>query len=98
MRLVFANDRLRRACSDPTSLSREFGPQRAKLLRRRLSGLHAAHDMAEAAQLPGRPHPLRGDRKGEWSIDLDGPYRLIFFPHPDDPGALVIREVADTHG
>ena len=30
--------------------------------------------------LPGRFHPLTADRSGQFSLDLDGPYRLIFEP------------------
>lgn len=30
--------------------------------------------------LPGRCHELSADHKGQISIDLDGPYRLIFEP------------------
>jgi hypothetical protein len=31
-------------------------------------------------QLPGRCHELKGERAGQLSIDLDGPYRLLFEP------------------
>lgn len=61
-------------------------------------------------QLPGRCHELIGDRKGEISIDLDGPYRLIFEPADNPPPtnedggldwkrvtAVVILAVEDTH-
>jgi len=27
---------------------------------------------------PGRLHELRGDRAGQYSLDLHGPYRLLF--------------------
>jgi proteic killer suppression protein len=60
--------------------------------------------------LPGRCHELRGKSPAELSLDLDGPYRLIFEP-ADDPvpvkddggldwtkvqGVTVLR-VEDTH-
>ena len=60
--------------------------------------------------LPGRCHELTGDRKGTLSIDLDGPYRLIFEPAENPPPvktdgglawelvtAIRILEVEDTH-
>ncbi|MGA2602191.1 MAG: hypothetical protein ABSH09_34935 [Bryobacteraceae bacterium] len=34
---------------------------------------------------PGRCHELKGDRDGQLSIDLDGPYRLLFAPAHNPP-------------
>jgi proteic killer suppression protein len=61
-------------------------------------------------KLPGRCHELKGDRGGQLSLDLDGPYRLIFRPGHDpipakgDGGLdwaqvtdIVMLEVVDTH-
>jgi len=60
---------------------------------------------------PNRCHELTGNRKGTISIDLDGPYRLLFEPINDplptlpDGGldwggvtAIKILGVEDTHG
>lgn len=33
--------------------------------------------------LPGRCHALTGDLRGQFALDLDGPYRLIFEPAHD---------------
>jgi proteic killer suppression protein len=57
-----------------------------------------------------RLHPLKGIRKGQLSVDLDHPYRLLFEPASDpvpqldgggiDPSkitAVKILEIADTH-
>ena len=60
--------------------------------------------------LPGRCHELTGNRKGQLSVDLDGPYRLIFktahnpLPRKEDGGldwervtAIVVLGVDNTH-
>ena len=83
---------------------------RAKLIRRRLDELRAAPVLEAIRNLPGRCHELKGDRALQLSIDLDGPYRLIFSPsanpRPTKPDggldwtqvtAVVINEVVDTH-
>jgi len=45
-------------------------------LRRRLTNLDAATE-PDDLDLPGyRLHPLKGDRKGEWSIAVSGNWRL----------------------
>lgn len=84
--------------------------QRAKLIRRRLDDLRAAANLEVMRNLPGRCHELKGDRAGQLSLDLDGPYRLIFCPEHDpvpiknDGGldwsqvtTVVMIEVVDTH-
>jgi len=87
-----------------------WGPERARRLKRRLDDLRAAPNLETMRQLPGRCHELTGDRKGQITIDLDGPYRLIFEPAENPPPikeaggldwekvtAVLILAVEDTH-
>jgi plasmid maintenance system killer protein len=96
--------------NETARMVRKHGSARAKLIRRRLDDLKAAHCLEVMRILPGRTHELKGDRSGELSVDLDGPYRLIFRPEKQPPPvkvdggldwkevtAIVILEVADTH-
>lgn len=110
MEIVFAVKRLEKLCNSDREMVKEFGLQRAKLLRRRLDQLRAAENLAVMRNLPGRCHELTADRKGTLSIDLDGPHRLLFepaetpLPVKPDGGlawervtAIRILEVEDTH-
>jgi proteic killer suppression protein len=77
----------------------------------RLTQLHAAPTLADLALLPqARFHELTGNRKGQSSVDLNGPYRLIFdllddpIPRKADGGldlsrvrGVRILEIADPH-
>ena len=47
----------------------------------RLDDLRAAETLEDVRHLPGRYHELVEDRKGQWSCNLNHPYRLIFEPH-----------------
>ena len=58
-------------------MKKHYGAQRAKLIKRRLDDLRAAEILEIMQHLPGRCHELRGNRSGQLSLDLDGPYRLI---------------------
>lgn len=91
-------------------LLRVHGAHRAKLIRRRLDDLRAVANLQLMRFLPGRCHELRGDRAGQLSVDLDGPYRLVFKPAHDpapekpDGGlnwqevtAILLIGVVDTH-
>ena len=73
--------------------------------------LRAASNLDEISRVPPpRCHELSGDRKGQLSVDLDHPFRLILIP-ADDPiptkpdggldwaslTSVEILEIADTH-
>jgi plasmid maintenance system killer protein len=109
--ILFASRRLEKLCNSSRDRVKALGDQRAKVLGRRLDQLRAAETLEVLRTLPGRCHELLGDRKGQLSMDLDGPYRLLFEPVHDpaprrqDGGlawdrvtAIRILEVEDTHG
>lgn len=80
MKLDFQSSKLAKQCETDKSRNKAFGAERAKRLKRRLSALVAASNLEELRDAPGRLHPLKGDRAGQLSLDLDGPYRLIIEP------------------
>jgi len=44
-----------------------------------LAALEFADDLSQVATMPGwKLHPLRGDRKGEYSITVSGNWRMTF--------------------
>ena len=114
MDIQFADRKLEKECNEQRLLQRRHGPVRAKLLMTRLSVLRAAKvlsDLGPPYRGPMRCHELTGDRKGQLSIDLDHPYRLIFVSDHDPPpvraeggldwsqiAAIRILEIVDTHG
>ncbi len=81
MKITFADKKLEKLANDDRKLLKEFGKVRATILRRRLAQLADANTLEELRNLSGNYHELRNDRKGQWSCDLDQPYRLIFTPH-----------------
>ena len=110
MDVKFENTNFADDCNDFKRLVRRSNVQRAKLIRRRLDDLRAADSLDVMRNLPGRCHELKGNRDGQLSLDLDGPYRLIFcpahdpVPTKDDGGldwsqvtAIVVLEVVNTH-
>jgi plasmid maintenance system killer protein len=109
--VTLRDKRLREEVNDSRRLKGRFGAAMAKVIRRRLDDLRAAPSLEIMRQLPGRCHELRADRAGQLSLDLRGPYRLLFVPAHDplpqkpDGGldwtqvtAVEIIEVEDTHG
>ena len=111
MKVFFHNKKLQKACSTEKIMLTQMGAQRARKLKMRLMELQAADNLQQISRVPPpRCHELSGDRKGQFSVDLDHPYRLIFIP-ADDPlpikhdggldwvrvTAVEILEIADTH-
>jgi len=111
--IVFKNTKLTNEFNEGKRLEKTHGALRAKKIRARMKALRAAsclHDFWPPYAGPERCHELTGNRKGQLSVDLDHPYRLIFEPDhkpvPVKPDggldwklvvAIVVLGVEDTH-
>jgi proteic killer suppression protein len=72
----FADKRLERLCSEEREATRTLGAPGARKLRARLADLAAAARVTDL--VAGRPHALKGDRLGQFAVDLDAGRRLTF--------------------
>ena len=110
MDIKFGSKKLERTCNEERERIRVFGPERAKRLGVRLDQMRFSENLAVFRSVHPRCHQLVGNRAGEWSADLDGPYRLIFEidtePLPLDEAGNIdltkvqkvrITNVEDTH-
>jgi proteic killer suppression protein len=108
--ISWANRRLAKECETDASGLRRFGPEQWQVIRRRLGVLAAAPTLVDVRGAPGHFHPLAGDRRGQYALDLRGPTRLVFEPDHDPPPtlpsggideakvtAICILEVVDYH-
>ena len=115
MDIFFKNKKLAKSFNEGAQLEKIHGTKRAKKIRIRLAELRAAASLMDfwpPKSGPGRCHELaQGKRKGQLSVNLDHPYRLIFVANHDpvpflpDGGldwskvtAIKILGVEDTHG
>jgi len=78
--ILFKSSKFQKECNNQRRLQKQYGIVRAKRLRQRLDDLRAVQVLEEMKNLPGRCHELLHDRTGQFSLDLDHPYRLIFEP------------------
>lgn len=108
MKITFASRELEKLCNRCNYAVRKLGDQGARKLQNRLADIEAAHDVTEL--ITGSPHPLKGDREGDFSLRLHGAQRLVFrpehnpIPRLEDQGidwqnvtAVRIVEIADYH-
>lgn len=110
MEITFKNRKLQKYANSRKAAVRAYGLERANKLGRRLDDIKAMPNLQNLMSLTGRCHPLKGNRQGEYALDLDGPMRLIFKPvgsglnYFEDGGldlasveAVMILRVEDYH-
>ncbi|HIK12331.1 MAG TPA: killer suppression protein HigA [Oscillatoriaceae cyanobacterium M33_DOE_052] len=78
MEISFRDKKLQELCEQESVAQRKLGKNTARKLKARLADLMAAANVSELQA--GRPHPLKGDRVGQFALDLVHPQRLVFKP------------------
>ena len=111
MDIAFRTRKIEKTFNSADALKRVYGARMAKVIMTRLAVLRAARNLALVpSSQPERAHRLRGDRDGQYAVDLVHPYRLVFepghapLPRTEDGAvdagqvtAIVIVEVTDYH-
>jgi proteic killer suppression protein len=114
MDIQFAKKKLEKELNEERAMMKAHGAVRSKRLKIIMASLRAAPSLgvfAPPMSPPHRCHELTGNRKGQISMDLDHPYRLLFQPAHDpipkrkEGGldwskvtAIKIIEIENTHG
>lgn len=109
MEIDFLNEKLKKLCNDAKHAKVKLGELSAKKLLQRLCDIDASNNVQELPPL-GNPHPLKGERLGEFAISLHGGCRLVFVPNhnpiptKNDVGldwscvtSITIIEIGDYH-
>jgi len=112
--IFFKSKKLQKEFNEGAQLEKIHGSKRAKRIRHRMAEFRAAQSLMDfwpPKTGPERCHELtQGRQKGNLSVDLDHPYRLIFTPAHDpvpenatggldwaQVTAIKILRVEDTH-
>ena len=100
MEISFKSGKLCKTCPQKAAMQKAYGKLAPKLSQR-LMELYAATTLAEMSHLPPpRCHELEGQRAGQFAVDLDKNYRLIFTPDHDpvprkDDGGIDLAQVTE---
>ena len=111
MDITFKNRKLEKIFNSEKELCKKFGQENGRLIMRRMMVLNAAPCLVEVPdKRPERRHELKGNRRGQFAVDIKQPYRLVFkpnhkpLPRKDDGGldleritAITILGVEDYH-
>lgn len=80
MDITFKDKGLERVFNSEGALKKRYGEQVNKI-KNRMAVLIAAATLEQVpVEKPYRRHPLTGDRRGQFAVDLKHPFRLIFEP------------------
>ena len=81
MVISFKTKKLQKQCSKGAEAIKKLGPKCGMKLKQRMMELVAAETLADIFRVPpARCHELTGNRKGQLSVNLEHPYRLLFVP------------------
>ena len=70
----------------------------AEKIHQRIDEISAAENIELLIRYEiGRCHPLHGNRKGQYAMDLTHPYRLVFVEDNNVISAVKIERIEDYH-
>lgn len=76
MEVRYKDKKIRELCEKQAVAEKKLGAASARKLKVRLVALEAAARVTDL--VAGNPHPLKGDRLGQYALDLAGGWRLVF--------------------
>lgn len=79
MLIKYKNRRLELVCTNAHKAEKKYGKAMAEKLQQRIDQIEAATSVEMMIQYRiVRCHPLTGNRRKQYAVDLINPYRLVF--------------------
>ena len=98
MLIQYKNRQIQRVCTVASVAERKYGKRMAEKIQQRVDEIMAADTVELMIQFRiGRCHPLKGDRKGQYAVDLVHPYRLVFKIGGTEVQIACILMIEDYH-
>ncbi|GHU42375.1 hypothetical protein FACS1894111_06230 [Clostridia bacterium] len=98
LEIEFKTNKLKKQCTVYSISVKEYGKNRADKIAQRMNELQASDSVDELIQYSiGRCHALKGNREGEFAMDLVHPYRLIFEKCNHIVELIRITSIEDYH-
>lgn len=98
MTVDYKNHNIEKMCTVASHAEKRYGYEMALKIQLRIDQISAATDVEELIQYKvGRCHALKGNRKGQYAMDLVHPMRLVFERQGETVQIAVIQEIVDYH-
>lgn len=98
--IEFKSNRLKERLETFSECVKKYGKNNAKKVFQRLTQITSSENLEEFSKLErsARCHPLKGNREGQYAIDVIHPFRIIFEPVVDsgafrEDGSLNLEKV-----
>lgn len=99
MEVLFRTRKLKKQYEDYRQAKKAYDEDVARRYIERINIIKSTRDIEELHKLPGlRCHELKGNRRGQWAINLTGKYRLIFTLTGKQLQIVHIEEVSKHYG
>ncbi len=98
MQIEYKNRSLEKICTNAEEAEKKHGARMAEIIHARIDQITAFDSVEMLIQYRiGRCHPLKGDRKNQYAMDLIHPFRLIFVKKGEDIQIVKIVDIANYH-
>lgn len=98
MEITYQTSKLEKVCTIASEAEKKYGPEMAEKIHQRIDQIDSADNVEEMVQFHiGRCHPLKGNRKGQYAMDLVHPYRLVFTKNENIIQIANVMEIVDYH-
>lgn len=98
LEIYYKTKKLQKECENYRQSNCSYGTEMAIKIAQRINEIKSADTVENLVKFSiGRCHPLKGDRQGEYAMDLVHPYRLIFVVKNETIQIAKIIEINDYH-
>lgn len=98
MRITYKSKKIEKVCTVASEAEKKYGLEMVAKIHQRIDEISSADTIEEMVQFKlGRCHPLKGERKGQYAVDLVQPNRLVFQKEGDEIQIAKIMEIVDYH-
>ena len=98
MEITYKNKKMKDVCTNYSCAVKKYGEHMAYKIHQRIDSIRAFDRVEELiAHKIGRCHALQNNRKGQYAMDLEHPYRLIFSKNGNEIQIANILEIVDYH-
>ena len=98
MKITYKTRKIEKVCTIASEAEKKYGSEMAEKIHQRIDEIDASDTVEEMVQFHiGRCHLLKGNRKGQYAMDLVHPYRLIFEKTGDIIQIANVMEIVDYH-
>ena len=98
LEIEYKNKRIKQICTNASVAERKYGLRMAVKIQQRIGEIQNADNVEQMIRFGvGRCHPLHGEMKGLYAVDLVHPHRMVFRKKSKGLEIAVIEEVIDYH-